>query len=383
MTNATFNHQGPGGHLGRRDDAQAAVRIERQQSISVTIIAVIAALALLGITAGHPPAAAGPRAHQMRHTARSNPLEGPLACTLRGSWVSLSPDVDGSGDGLQWSRTDLCNDAIARFLHPERARSWVLLGDSTMGRLWEWGIMQQMRPGWSSPGCKVLNSSGRCDMLAYLGFPRAAHWNPPQRSREGPGVSTYGSEHPFCITASAKYAVKEACDGHEPGAIDMVTVEYLPVQQARDVELQSPTTPTTQDTVAAYYEQQQQQDVCILNTGLHEADLMPEISDLTYVANVHHYVGLLARHCRAMLWLSTSKTRDDVLEKQSNTHISRRNGMVRAMLQERHRAVFFLDLWALSDVPKNSTLRDDNVHFKGAYYRALGRYLYTRIQRGN
>ena len=385
--------------------------------------AVVAALALLWIHARLPHAQAVALA-KTKTTPRAGPVAPtPLECTLGGSWVvapttsTASPLLDDEGEhrpdgrvgpgfeGHQWRRTDTCTVAIARFLHPKRALTWALLGDSTMGRLWKYfqlhttcrshknvsmsataapppGCLQGCPPfGMFSrqhPNMRVLKSAGRCDMLEYLGFRRAARWIPPDIRREGPEAGNYAHTHPFCISIKSQYAIKEACDRlvrGPKGAAKTVTVvlEYLPVVQARDVMLQSPTTPTTQHTVAAYY-QRHRQDVCILNAGLHE-ERMHDLSDLAYVANVDQFIGLLAGPCRAMIWLSTSKTGGASNYPQNNTRIARRNGMVHAMLRQHHQGVFFLDLWALSDVPGNSTLYHDNVHFIPAYYTALAAYL--------
>ena len=312
-------------------------------------------------------------------------------------------------EGHQWRRTDTCTVAIARFLHPKRALTWAFLGDSTMGRLWKYfqlhttcrshknvehvrhrrassGVSTGVPPIWQHPNMRVLKSAGRCDMLEYLGFRRAARWIPPDNRREGPEAGNYAHTHPFCISIKSQYAIKEACDRlvrGPKGAAKTVTVvlEYLPVVQARDVMLQSPTTPTTQHTVAAYY-QRHRQDVCILNAGLHE-ERMHDLSHLAYVANVDQFIGLLAGHCRAMIWLSTSKTGGASNYPQNNTRIARRNRMVHAMLRQHHQGVFFLDLWALSDVSGNSTLYHDNVHFVPAYYTALAAYLHPDLDGTN
>merc|ERR1719494_1417948 len=89
---------------------------------------------------------------------------------------------------------------------------------------------------------------------------RALQWSPPSTTVEGPLKN--GLENHFCSDCSG-------CRGfiYESPFMD---IEYIPVEFAKDVEVQTDDTRTTQETVAKYLKSTTRETIVFVNTGLHD-----------------------------------------------------------------------------------------------------------------
>lgn len=133
------------------------------------------------------------------------------------------------------------------------------------------------------PKCQITRSKDRCSYHKYLKVHRPKHWVKPNLSIEGP--YHYGLKHPGCID-SAEHPVE--CSGIlasptpelgqltgriEPGASARnVTLEYLPVNTARSVTVQTPGAATLQKVIGKYLATRQK-DVCIFANIIHDEAL--------------------------------------------------------------------------------------------------------------
>ena len=155
--------------------------------------------------------------------------------------------------------------------------------------------------------------------------------------------------------------------------------EYLVVEYASDVEQQTNTTNTTQQSVTLYMEQELKHynlttsdSVCVVNTGIHDQHLCDNKTEANcldiYRRNVQEYLRLLDRVCGHIVWISTTPVRGDVTEVQDSNRTVEWNKAVMSLLETYYaEKSFYLDTWkrALNHDHK------DNVHFEGSYYTPL------------
>ena len=155
--------------------------------------------------------------------------------------------------------------------------------------------------------------------------------------------------------------------------------EYLVVEYASDVEQQTNTTNTTQQSVTLYMEQELKHynlttsdSVCVVNTGIHDQRLCDNKTEANcldiYRRNVQEYLRLLDRVCGNIVWISTTPVRGDVTEVQDSNRTVEWNKAVMSLLGTYYaEKSFHLDSWkrALNHDHK------DNVHFVESYYTAL------------
>ena len=124
---------------------------------------------------------------------------------------------------------------------PEKTVSWAFIGSSTMMRTVNAikGVHQVMTTWTGHRG-----SAGRCNFGQFLGVETVPEgdWVPPVSGKEGPVL--HGLEHPGCTDCSG-------CDAWRSGEA-VPSVDYLPSEYARDVEIQTNTTNTTQETLGVY-----------------------------------------------------------------------------------------------------------------------------------
>ena len=234
-----------------------------------------------------------------------------------------------------------------------RGENIALLGDSTMWRLSKnFALREASREASRETTLKGRHST-RCGLATYLGAPRADNWTLPSAVQ---GPVHYGLQHHFCADCSG-------CD-----ASLRANVEYIPVEFANDVEIQTNSLRTTQQVVGEYLSKNNK-DVCFVSAGIHDL----AISNLTehgYVKNVLRYISLLRDGCTRIIWKSMSASKDDTSFPQRNLQIRAWNKAVRASLPI---DVAFLDVYSTSASGKWKHV--DNVHLEGAYYRALGNAL--------
>ena len=244
------------------------------------------------------------------------------------------------GNYCLWSSPKLGNRCTM-----DRGENIALLGDSTMWRLSKNFAFRE--------ASRETRHSTRCGLATYLGAPRADNWTLPSAVQ---GPVKYGLQHHFCADCSG-------CD-----ASLTANVEYIPVEFANDVEIQTNSLRTTQEVVGEYLSKNNK-DVCFVSAGFHDL----AISNLTehgYVKNVLRYISLLRDGCTRIIWKSMSATRDDTSFPQRNLQIRAWNKAVRASLPT---DVAFLDVYSTSASGKWK--HADNVHMEWGYYRALGNAL--------
>ena len=145
-------------------------------------------------------------------------------------------------------------------------------------------------------------------------------------------------------------------------------MEFLPVEFAKDIELQTveDTTKsmTTQQHVGRYLAQHRK-DVCVVNTGLHDAQL--DDQERNFARNVFVYLELIKPGCDRIVWITGTAVRGDRGKVQNNDDILRRNRKVMEILAPAP-GVSVVDVFE----PSLTWEHADNVHLAHSWYQLLG-----------
>lgn len=129
----------------------------------------------------------------------------------------------------------------------------VFLGDSTMSHL-----AKQYRMQHTTRHHRCSKSASRCNLDEYLGIQKSIWIHPPSMC----GPVAYGLGHPWCTDCSGCNAFLCGNTTH--------SVEYVPIEFACDVSMQSDIHTTTQSVISHYLRQRQTKQSCIVNVGLHD-----------------------------------------------------------------------------------------------------------------
>ena len=163
--------------------------------------------------------------------------------------------------------------------------------------------------------CSHTVNASRCNLMEMLGLKRASHWKAPTIKESGPVA--YGKEHPFCMD-----------DSDCPSTIcvdsikktECIEQNFLSVEFAKDVEMQTETTRTTQETVALYLKTQVRSDLCIVGPGFNDMAIV-NILDVTYSKNLKWYLNILKPHCSKVLVLGQISVTEDPKYPQKNVRV--------------------------------------------------------------
>ena len=182
----------------------------------------------------------------------------PKLCSNVGDWMVGTKE----GKEIEYFLVDgstPCNSIVSRFLstsgtNSSKLDSIVFFGDSTMGML----VGQFSKP------MKRMNKSWptRCSTVEILGFSRAPDWLPPSSSSKlwpvGPAAN--GLQNPWCHDCSGcdylSFESESPTNNSSTlmGSLQLTSAEYIPMEFALDVTLQTTAGRTTQETIYAYLE---------------------------------------------------------------------------------------------------------------------------------
>jgi len=193
--------------------------------------------------------------------------------------------------------------------------SWAFIGSSTM-----WRTFGQIRRvhGVDRRWHGHRGTSGRCDLHKFFNVKPAANWSLPDIGKEGPHL--FGKDHPGCTDCSG-------CNAWRSGETSP-SVEYIPIEFARDVEIQTQSTRTTQETVSRYLAHRPR-DICVVSAGIHDMAI-PKITDEQFLLNVAFYLQQLLGGCAHIVWVTMSSVKGNPKHPQMNDRIRRWNeGLIR------------------------------------------------------
>ena len=232
----------------------------------------------------------------------------------------------------------------------------LFLGDSTVFRLF-------MSDSSLKCPCKSIKSSGRCDLIESLSLKRAPKWISPV---ENEGPVHYGLNHPFCTDCSG--CSMKICIGPRRST-NCIEQNYIPIEFAKDVEMQTTKSFTSQEMIAEYLSAQPALDVCIVSTGMHDMAIS-NMTDDSYVDNVKWYLTLLHPHCIKIIFIGQNAVKNDPKYPQWNSRIHKWDIMLASMI----RKLDFVVYVSIFDVSKN-VLHLDNTHLHPTFYMKLKKML--------
>ena len=243
---------------------------------------------------------------------------------------------------------------------------WKFLGDSQTGFYTKNLFVNKLKHTW-----RDIARGPTCGLMEYMDLERSKIWKYPNHTlMEGPTKN--GLRRHYCTDLAGWWADK--------GEIPETSFEYLPVEYALDVEHPSPTTRTTQESVALYFRNQNitvSEVVCVINTGIHDMAISKDTA--TFLQNVRSYFHLLDPVCGNFVWLGISHVRGDKKQPQNNDAIASWNTAVAVFLENEYPTKsYVIDVWKQG---LNTTHRD-NVHYSDtSYYEQLAS-LFQRLMKG-
>jgi len=245
---------------------------------------------------------------------------------------------------------------------PKIANKRVLfLGDSTMWRLFTHSSIHQC------PAQKVMRSS-RCRWIEDFGMTRLPVWTPPEAKMEGP--VDYGKTHPFCTDCSG-------CSSEFRTGVtntdSCVQQNYIAVEFARDVEMQTTVGKTTQESLSYFLGKHEQHDICIVNTGMHDMAIR-NITDQTFVQNMGWYFNILKRNCQKIVWIELTDVATQTYF-QTTPRLKKWNDMIFEKTKE------FDYVWVVRLFDASKSIKHlDNAHMHSSWYSALNKMLFKAIE---
>jgi hypothetical protein len=224
----------------------------------------------------------------------------------------------------------------------------VFLGDSTMSRL---------ALAFQGKTRRMLNENcpkhaTRCDFAQYLSVSKGKWTKPPPTC----GPTDYGLQNPWCTDCSGCNAFLCENETH--------SVEYLPVEFACDVEIQTARHVTTQSVVANYLRLARKRLTCVVNAGIHD-----EILDAhePYTLFVMQYVAALQEACFDVVWITTSSVQTSSFAQKNERIATRNTNVLRAIPS----MIKTIDVFNATNSGRFT--HADNVHMEPRYYETLSR----------
>lgn len=260
--------------------------------------------------------------------------------------------------------------------HINRKPAWFFLGDSQINFLFNfltypYNITRHREA-----------KEKRCGVLDYYNFSKADMWNPPSNARnethvgnQTQGPYDFGLKNPFCMDLLGwKNEMLESSIGNNKTRF----VEKLCLDYASDVEQQTPTTRTSQETMILYITNQLERrnlhvhdTVCVTNVGIHDQKLCAGKSDelclQIYLQNVGVYLNLLQKVCGDIVWIAITPVFGETNRPQKNETIYIWNEEVSKIISG-YSNTFYIDVWHAASAYRHI----DNVHFEWSYYITFG-----------
>ncbi|EKX40286.1 hypothetical protein GUITHDRAFT_142794 [Guillardia theta CCMP2712] len=283
-----------------------------------------------------------------------------------------------------------------------RAWRWLFFGDSTVMRLFSYSRLANDLVSQGGRRVQLLHGdrficdtreSRRCANQHIFGLTTARVWSPP-RFELGEGPIKFGLTHPHCQDCSGCHSLfllcrprRQSTERFSPAEAQVSYGGYLSIEYARDVEMQSEESTTTQENIASFLARSfnspallsaWKPPVCIVSAGNHDVAI-PHMRLSQYVENVKWYLLLLLQQCYHILWLTnTAPASNNFSQKVEQTQ--NWDMAVRMMLQnstELRKKTSVIDVFEASRVWRHA----DNVHMDEEWYRRLGGWWMSLIQR--
>ena len=255
----------------------------------------------------------------------------------------------------------------------------VMLGDSMMSRTIP-EVVRQLEAVLQEQGvCKLISTGARCgeaSSILGLELPSSNRTITAGHILPGPneGPTLYGAENPGCRDCSGCDAVFYKCAE--------LRIDFIAVEWARDVELQTSRFNTTQEVVTKEHFVKDPPDLIIFNTGAHDLHLVPQREWVPYKTNLKWYAELLlSRNCH-LFFVTSTHIQDALVPSPYNLHTTNQNiqhANCIAMTIMAELWIPYLDAYQMSSGDYPISVHTDGIHFDTVYYQQLSRVILQQL----
>ena len=222
-----------------------------------------------------------------------------------------------------------CLALLLRRVPPPISHRWTFMGDSQMGKIWDLNDKRSQEtiyhrffrePQDFCSMCEARSHNSRCNVHDVFGWERRDPWEWSDTKVEGPlGI---GRKTPGCADQSGHgYQLLECHIDEETGSpCPLPVASFLPVEFARDVELQTPQFRTTQENIAHWMTTEHVpkygRSVCVMGAMYHDIRIGDvdgsEPNEATFISNLREFFRLLEPACAHIIWITPNapKTED-------------------------------------------------------------------------
>ena len=261
-----------------------------------------------------------------------------------------------------------CTKMMASLVKSTGRRHLLFLGDSTMRALWS--NARKFEHGNSVVLGRITTETGNCNWLQSLRIKQSKVWRKPNSSREGPRDWRMA---PWCTECRNcnNYLVFPHVEMDNFSLMDFIAVEF-----ARDVEMQSELGNTTQETLSRYFQLKGKiYLLCVVNSGFHDQTIK-SLNMEAYILNVKEYLELLFPTCLHIIWIETNSVRGDKEWAQGTTKIGNWNNGLNSYIETHlHHKVSVVRVFERSKQAR----RKDNVHMHESWYAELAKTLFEKL----
>ena len=224
---------------------------------------------------------------------------------------------------------------------------------------------------------KIITTA-RCNWLQSFGIKPSKMWQKPNPKKEGPVA--YGLNNPWCTDCSGcnSYVVfpigktlRQTILGTHLLAMDYIAVEF-----ARDVEMQSVLGNTTQETLSRYLQlQHKSYSICVLNMGIHDQEIRG-FTAKDYVLNVKQLLELFVPVCLHIIWIEITAPKGDSNHHQTIEKTQEWNIELKSYLDTHpHLNVSMMCVFKKS----LKAAHQDNVHMHKSWYKEMARTMFEEV----
>lgn len=269
-------------------------------------------------------------------------------------------EIDSKDNNMQCRRV-LGQSALTSKPH------WHFFGDSQMATMAKM-LLKSHYPYKVTIKRGAIRTKDRCALLKYFNMKKSDVWIQPDEIRlQGP--ESYGKINPFCSDMNG-WGPFMIGDGKR-------SLEFLNVEFAQDVEIQTATTSTTQEAAALYLKNDRKEDhVCVVNAGLHDQAVLksPDTPQDQFVNNVKSYLKLLESVCGRIVWVGITEVQElnPTKNLQRNAISLKWNEQVYSMIASTFpNNSFIIDVWNESVAAPFKGEGTNNIHYEDPYYESF------------
>ena len=285
-----------------------------------------------------------------------------------------SPIITINGTVSRNATDTKCSQMITSMVKNIDEQQVLFMGDSTMHMLYE--EARALQSG-ELPSSKIIKTY-RCHRLKAFGIKPAKVWNKPNPKKEGP--LKYGLSHPGCTDCNGCNTYVVIPKGRPLKqtvlSTSFLSMDYIALDFARDVEMQSVLGNTTQETLSRYLQlEHKTYSLCVLNIGLHD-QVIRGFTAKDYVLNVKQLLELFVPVCLHIVWIEMTAPKGNKRYRQRIDKTQDWNIELKSYLDTHPR----LNVSMMRVFKKSlQVAHNDNVHLHNSWYKEMARTMFEVV----